>query len=185
MPAVENDRLSLAPEKMPAPVVPGNKIVGLVSVPDDRDSTPGEDIVRVPVIVSPALSTLLVAAPVTVPVKLPVTLPVRLAVIVLAEKFPEESRKTIVFGVFAPVAVVAEFATFPAVAIVASFVSDIAAVLLILAFVTSELERFPEPSFLITPFAVVKYGIFTVPVLFMFNLCTPAVSKDNVSVTSE
>jgi hypothetical protein len=54
--------------------------------------------------------------------------PTRLAVIAPAEKFPEPSRSTIVLGVFAEVAVVAELETFPAVEIVASLVSTIAAV---------------------------------------------------------
>ena len=137
-----------------------------------------DGIVNAPDIMPPVRGRFPLAIPFKAPEKV-------VAVIVLAEKLPEESRKTIVFAVLAPVAVVAELETFPAVDIVASFVSSIAAEVLILEFVTSELERFPEPSFLITPFAVVKYGIFTVPVLFMFNLCTPAVSIDNVFATSE
>ena len=68
-----------------------------------------------PVIVSPALSTLSEAAP------------MRLAITVPAEKLPDASRATIAFATLVLVAVVAELATLPAVLIVANFVSTIAA----------------------------------------------------------
>ena len=61
-----------------------------------------------------------------------------------AEKFPEASRSTIVFAVFADVAVVAELATLPAVEIVANFVSTIAAVGDTSAFTIKELDNKPE-----------------------------------------
>ena len=57
----------------------------------------------------PVKLTALVAfvAVVALPDKLPVTLPVKFAVIVLAIKFPEASRSTIVFGVLVFVAALA------------------------------------------------------------------------------
>ena len=68
-----------------------------------------------PVMVSPALSTLLDAAPVNA------------AVMVPAVKFPEPSRATMALAVLALAAVVAELLTLPAVTIVASLVSTMAA----------------------------------------------------------
>ena len=56
-----------------------------------------------------------------------VALPDNVAVIVPALKFPDASLNTMVFAVFALVAVVAELDTFPAVLIVASLESTIPA----------------------------------------------------------
>ena len=91
---------------------------------------------RLPVMVSPVVSTFNEA--------LPVTVPVRFAVIVPAEKLPDASRATIVLAVFVFVAVVAEFATLPAVLIVASLVSTIAAAGSTSVFTISELDNNPD-----------------------------------------
>jgi len=77
------------------------------------------EIAKLPVIVSPAFSTLSDAAPVTVPTKS--------AVIVPAAKLLELSRSTKVFAILLAVPVVAEFSTLPALLIVANLVSVIAA----------------------------------------------------------
>ena len=66
--------------------------------------------------------------------------------IVPAEKFPDESRATIALGVFALVAVVAEFATLPAVEMVANLVSVIPAFAAISAFTINEVDKLPEAS---------------------------------------
>src|SRR5262245_31341285 len=96
-------------------------------------------IVSEPVIVSPVLRTFNDAAPITAAVTEP------------ALKFPEASRDTIAFAVFALVAVVAELFTLPAVVIVASLPSLIAADALISAFTIKELLKFPEASLWTTP----------------------------------
>jgi hypothetical protein len=54
-----------------------------------------------------------------------VELPAKLPVIILAEKFPEESLATIALAVLEELAVVAEFDTFPELEIVRSLESDI------------------------------------------------------------
>jgi len=70
-----------------------------------------------------------------------VALPFNAAVMVPAEKLPEASRSTSVFGVLAVLPVVAVFATLPAVLIVANFESAMAAVALISELII-ELVRF-------------------------------------------
>src|SRR4029453_11658484 len=97
-----------------------------------------------------------VTSPTNEPVKLVavvavVALPLKFAVISEAEKLPDPSRKTIVFAVFALVAVVAEFATLPAVLIVASFVSTIAADADTSASTISDVESKPVASLCTTP----------------------------------
>jgi len=103
-------------------------------------------------------TTVLVCVPVTSPDKFPekfvdVTevveeeaLPTRFAVIVPAEKFPEESLATIADTTLEDVADVAELETFPDVVIVANFVSVIEAEEEISVFVINAEERFPELS---------------------------------------
>ena len=122
---VLKDKLPLLADK-PLVVLPVNRNDGAAGEPAGNCNAP--------VIVSPALSTLFKAEPFNV------------AVIVPAEKLPAASRAIIAFGVFALVAVVAEFATLPAVIIVASFVSIIAADALTSAFTMSELDKFPDES---------------------------------------
>src|SRR4029434_977283 len=101
------------------------------------------------------LTTVAPCVPVTSPINDPlklvavvavVALPLKFAVIVPAAKLPDPSRKTMVFAVFALVAVVAEFATLPAVLIVASLVSTIAAAGSTSASIISELESKPVAS---------------------------------------
>src|SRR6266404_4614028 len=92
---VLNDKFPVVADK-PLVVLPVNTNAGNAVVP--------AGICKVPVIVSPALSTFNDALPVT----LPVTLPIKFAVIVPAEKLPDASRATIAFAVLALVAVVAE-----------------------------------------------------------------------------
>jgi hypothetical protein len=102
------------------------------------------------------LTTVALCVPVTSPLNDPVKLvevvavvavvafPDKFAVIVPAEKLPDESRATISFAVFALVAVVAEFATFPAVLMVANFESVIAAAGSISALTINELDNNPD-----------------------------------------
>jgi hypothetical protein len=84
------------------------------------------------------------------------------AVIVPAEKLPEASRATIVDGVFADVAVVAELATLPAVAMVASLLSTIPAAAIISLLVTREVVRRPLAELCTTP--VVAKPVIVTPV---------------------
>src|SRR4030095_365223 len=106
------------------------------------------------------LTTVAPCVPVTSPTNDPeklvavvavVALPLKFAVISEAEKLPDPSRKTIVFAVFALVAVVAEFATLPAVLIVASFVSTIAGDADTSASTISDVESKPVASLCTTP----------------------------------
>src|SRR4029078_2425291 len=112
-----------------------------------------------------------------------VALPARLAVIVPAEKLPEASRETMVFGVLALVAVVAELATLPAVAMVPHLVSAIAAVALTSALTIVDVERFPEESVCTTP-AAFNPSIETTPADEIFIRSAPAVLIDNVSAVA-
>ena len=93
-----------------------------------------------------ALVDMVVVVEVAVAVVAVVALPFNAAVIVPAEKLPEVSRDTIVFAVFALVAVVAEFATLPEVLMVASFESVIPALAIMSALVTSDVDRLPDAS---------------------------------------
>lgn len=122
---VLNDK-SPALVESPVVVLPVNTNDGAAVVPAGN--------CNVPVIVSPALSTLSDAAP------------RRFAITILAEKLPDASRATIVLGVFKPVAVVAELATLPAALIVASLVSTIAADVDTSALVIRDVERTPNAS---------------------------------------
>ena len=124
-PLVLNDRFPELADN-PEVVLPVNTSDGNAVVPAGS--------CNVPVIVSPALSTLLDA------------LPLKFAITVLAEKLPEPSRNTMVFGVLVLVAVVAELATLPAVEIVANFVSTIAAAGSTSALTINELDKFPDAS---------------------------------------
>jgi hypothetical protein len=99
------------------------------------------------------LTTVALCVPVTSPDNDPeklvavvavVALPLKLAVIVPAEKLPDESRATMSFAVFALVAVVAEFATLPAVLMVANLLSAIAAAGSISALTINELDNNPD-----------------------------------------
>ena len=85
-----------------------------------------------------------------------------LRVIIPAAKLPVPSRNTIVLGVLALVAVVAELATLPVVLIVANLVSTIAADADTSAFTIRELDKLPDESLCTTP-AVVNALIETVP----------------------
>src|SRR5579863_7563997 len=122
--------------------------------------------------VSPALSTLFDA------------LPVKLAVMVPAEKLPDESRVTIAFAVLAFVAVVAELATLPAVEMVASFESVIAAVALMSLLTISELDKLPEELLCTMP-GVVNASIEIVPPEDIFNCSAPLVLKDKLPLLAE
>jgi hypothetical protein len=75
-----------------------------------------------------------------------VAFPVKFAVIVPAEKLPDESRATIVLAVFPLVAVVAEFATNPDAVNVANLPLAIAAFEAISEFTINELDKLPEAS---------------------------------------
>lgn len=90
-PLVSNESVLAVAAEKPVFVLPVNCIDGVAALP--------AGCVKVPVIVSPALSTLSEA--------LPVTLPIKAAVIVPAEKLPEASRLTIVLAVLALVAALA------------------------------------------------------------------------------
>src|SRR5262249_5533251 len=85
-----------------------------------------------------------VVLPAVVAVVAVVALPFKFAVIVPALKFPDGSRDTIAFAVFAFVAVVAEFATLPAVVIVASFVSTMPAAGSTSALTISDVDKSPN-----------------------------------------
>jgi len=138
---VLNKRSPVLADK-PAVVLPVNTRDGNAEVPAGS--------CNVPVMVSPALSTLFDA------------LPDKLAIIVPAEKLPEASRATIVFGVLRLVAVVAELATLPAVVMVANLVSTIAAAGSTSAFTINEVDKLPDASLCTTP-AVVNALIEIVP----------------------
>lgn len=124
-PLVFNDNPPEVEDK-PVPREPVNVSVGEDGFPTGN--------CKIPVIVSPAFKTLLVAEPESV------------ADIIPALKFPEASLATIAEGVFEEVAVVAEFETFPEEVIVSSFVSDIAAFGSISEFVISEVVSNPVLS---------------------------------------
>jgi hypothetical protein len=99
------------------------------------------------------LTTVALCVPVTSPLNDPVKLvavvavvafPDKFAVMVPAEKLPDESRATIALAVLRLVAVVAEFATLPAVLMVANFESVIAADDEISALTINELDNSPD-----------------------------------------
>jgi hypothetical protein len=123
------------------------------------------------------LTTVALCVPVTSPLKDPVklvafvavvavvaevALPFKLAVIVPAEKLPDESRATIVLAVFPLVAVVAEFATKPDAVSVANLPLAIAAFEAISEFTIKELDKLPDASLWTMP-ALVNAGIATIP----------------------
>ncbi len=103
---------------------------------------------------------------------------VKFAEIVPALKFPEPSRATIAFAVFALVAVVAELETLPAVLMVANFVSTIAAAGSTSAFTINDVLKAPAALLCTTP-AVLNPLIVTVPVADIFMRSAPLVSNDN------
>jgi|SRR5579872_2884447 len=156
VPEVLNDNAPALADK-PVVVLPVNTKDGNAVVPAGS--------CKVPVIVSPALSTFNEAAP------------VKLATTVPALKFPELSRSTIVFGVFVLVAVVAEFATLPAVEIVANLVSTIAAAGSTSALTINELVNNPDELLCTTP-AVVNPSSVS-PDELTFICSTPLTSNDN------
>jgi hypothetical protein len=155
-PAVLNDSAPALADK-PVVVLPVNTNDGNAVVPAGS--------CNVPVIVSPALSTFNDAAP------------VKLAVIVPAEKLPDESRATIAFAVLRLVAVVAEFATLPALEIVASFESVIAALGSISALTTNELVNNPAALLCTTP-AVVNPST-VIPDALTFICSVPLTSNES------
>src|SRR5579872_7004473 len=155
-PAVLNDSDPALADK-PVVVLPVNTNDGNAVVPAGS--------CNVPVMVSPALSTLADAAP------------VKLATTVPALKFPELSRATIAFAVFKLVAVVAEFATLPAVEIVANLVSTIAAAGSTSALTINELVNNPDELLCTTP-AVVNPSSVS-PDELTFICSTPLTSNDN------
>ena len=110
--------------------------------------------------------------------------PLKVAVIVPAAKSPFESRSTIVFAVFALVAVVAEFATLPAVVMFASFESVIPAFAMISELVISDVDKLPNASLCTTP-AVVNPSMETVPPEDIFMLSTPLVLNDKLLLLAE
>ena len=131
---------------------------------------------RLPVMVSPALRTLREAAP--------VTLPTSAAVMVPALKLPEESRATMAFGVSRFVAVVAELATSPGVVRVASLLLAMAAFEAISALTINELVKLPDASLWTTP-AAVKPAIETVPPDDIPILSEPLVLKYKAPALAE
>jgi len=160
---VLNDN-ELAPADKPEVTAPVNVNAGAAVVPAGN--------CKVPVIISPALSTFNDAAP------------VKLAVIVPAEKLPELSRATIAFAVLALVAVVAELATFPAVEIVANLVSTIPADGLTSAFTINELDKLPDASLCTTP-ALVNASIEIVPPDAIFKRSNAEVLNDNAPALAD
>ena len=167
-PLISNDNTFAVAAEIPEVVLPVNLRDGAAAVPAGNCNAP--------VMVSPALSTFNDA--------LPVTLPVRFAVIVPAEKLPDESRATIALAVLALVAVVAEFATLPAVEMVANLLSVIAAFGAISAFTINELDKLPEASLCTTP-AVVNASTEMVPPEEIFNCSVPEVLKDNAPALAD
>jgi len=131
------------------------------------------------------LTTVALCVPVTSPANEPeklvavvavVALPLKLAVIVPAEKFPEESRATIAFAVLALVAVVAELATLPTVEIVANLVSTIAAAGSTSAFTIKELDNNPDALLCTTP--AVLNGVMVAELLITSSVTLTAPAEN-------
>jgi hypothetical protein len=173
VPAISKERTSAIVAVIPVPVLlPVNSSDGAATVPAGNTKVP----VRVP----PVRGKSNDACPVT----LPVTLPVKFALMVPAEKLPEESRATIVFAVFKLVAVVAELATFPDVEIVANLLSVIPAPEAISLFIINEVDKLPDASLCTTP-AVVNPSIEIVPLEEIFICSVPLVLNDKFPELAE